>query len=814
MKRFLETSLLAAIAIIGCQKVEPELVTLSDKQTAIVFSAAMESLEDDNFVDTKTSLDEDGNVLWKQGDQVSIFVGSTINEHYQVTDDSDGKTAAALNRVESPGFVGGGEIDNNVAFYPYASTAEIAKKSGAYVISSISLPASQDYASESFGNGAFPMAAVTSSKSDHNLKFKNILGGLKLQLKGTATIASIIVTSNNGEILCGAAEVTASNAAKPSVSLSEASATTVTLSCGSGVQLNANTETAFIIALPPMTMSGGFKAIVTDTDGASMEIKTTKSQTITRSNLLKMPAVNYVGTLPTPDPEPTYNYVDLGLPSGLKWATRNLGKDGFVSSPEEYGDYYAWAELAPYYSSRNPFTWVAGKTGYNWASYQWCQGTNTTLTRYNNKTANGDVDNKTVFSDYNYADDAAQSLDGGKWRTPTDAEWAELIANCTWTWTTQNGVNGCLVSSSNGKSIFLPAAGCWVSNNTTSTDTGDWGNYWSASLHTDDPRYSMRVGFSSSSASSVSRGWRYYGRSIRPVYDEAIIPVVSMKLNKTSLTIEAGNTETLTVLTSPTNPTNKAAVWTSSNTGIATVDNNGTVRGMAAGTATITATTVNGGKTAVCTVTVTPSTHAYVDLGLPSGLKWATCNLGATTPEGFGDYYAYGETDTYYSSQSPLTWKSGKSSGYYWTSYRWCTDANSYDPVMTKYNKTDNKTVLEMADDAARYAWGGSWRTPTAAEWKELLDNCTWTRTTQNGVSGRLVKSKTNSNSIFLPAAGTWYKTELKDSGTGGFYMSSSVYPDVPIYAQYMYFDYISSTEYLYFSRGVRSNGRSVRPVM
>ena len=805
MKRSLVLGLLAALAVSSCQKAEPDFVTPVDNKPAVVFSATIEAMEDDVPAETKTSMDNKGNVLWKQGDQVSIFVGSTINEHYQITDESDGKTSAALNRVTNPGFVAGGEIDNNVAFYPYAANAAIAKRSGLYAISEIELPATQAYADASFGNGAFPMAAVTSSTSDYNLKFKNVLGGLNLQLNGNATIASIIVSGNSNEILCGAASVSVSNATTPALSLTDASATAVTLDCGDGVQLNPNTPTAFIIALPPMTMSGGFTAIVTDTDGASMEIKTTKSQTITRSNLLKMPAVNYVGTLPTPDPEPTYNYVDLGLPSGLKWATRNLGKDGFVSSSEEYGDYYAWAELAPYYSSRNPFTWVAGKTGYNWASYQWCQGTNTTLTRYNNKTANGDVDNKTVFSDYNYADDAAQSFDGGKWRTPTSAEWAELINNCTWTWTTQNGVNGCLVSSSNGNSIFLPAAGCWVSNNTTSTDTGTWGNYWSASLNTDDPRYSMRVGFSSSSAASVSRGWRYYGRSIRPVYDATIVPVASMRLNKTSLTIEAGNTETLTVITSPTNPTNKAVVWTSSNTGIATVDNNGTVRGMAAGTATITATTVNGGKTATCSVTVTPSSHAYVDLGLPSGLKWATCNLGATTPEGYGDYYAYGETDTYYSSQSPLTWKSGKSGGYWWTSYSWCTGASSYDPTMTKYNASDNKTVLDLTDDAARATWGGSWRTPTAAEWNELLNNCTWTRTTRNGVSGRLVTG-TNGNSIFLPAAGTWYQTELKDAGTGGFYMSSSVYADAPIYAQYMYFDYISSTEYLFFSRVLSCN--------
>ncbi|MDD6151856.1 MAG: Ig-like domain-containing protein, partial [Bacteroidales bacterium] len=129
-----------------------------------------------------------------------------------------------------------------------------------------------------------------------NLKFKNVLGGLKLQLKGTASIASISITGNNNEVLCGAAEVTVANGNTPSINLTDASAKTVTLDCGAGVALNSETATPFIIALPPITMIGGFTVIVTDTEGKQMEIKTTKSQTITRSSLLKMPAVNYVGT--------------------------------------------------------------------------------------------------------------------------------------------------------------------------------------------------------------------------------------------------------------------------------------------------------------------------------------------------------------------------------------------------------------------------------------------------------------------------------------------------------------------------------------
>lgn len=281
--------LLATLAICSCQEEKLNISTLETSR----FTASIE----DNYSGglTKTSLDEHGNVLWTKGDKVSIFAGNTVNEQYQVTDDSDGKTSASLDRVASSGFVAGSEIDNNVAYYPYASGISIVKNETDYVISDIVLPSTQCYAEASFANGAFPMAAVTASESEKNLKFKNVLGGLKLQLKGTASIASISVKGNSNEKLCGAASVTVSAADVPAIALTDASSTSVTLDCGTGVQLDSETATSFIIALPPMTMASGFTVTVKDTDGKQMEIKTVKSQTIARSSLLKMTAVEYVG---------------------------------------------------------------------------------------------------------------------------------------------------------------------------------------------------------------------------------------------------------------------------------------------------------------------------------------------------------------------------------------------------------------------------------------------------------------------------------------------------------------------------------------
>ena len=188
--------------------------------------------------------------------------------------------------------------------------------------------------------------------------------------------------------------------------------------------------------------------------------------------------------------------------------------------------------------------------------------------------------------------------------------------------------------------------------------------------------------------------------------------------------------------------------------------------------------------------------HELVYLGL--SVKWATMNVGANKPEEYGEYYAWGETST--------------KSTYSWSSYKYCN--GSYN-TLTKYNTdrglgtVDNKTTLELSDDAATAKWGGSWRMPTDAEWVELKEKCTWTWTSQNGVNGYKVTSKINGNSIFLPAAGYRYRTSLYDVGSNGYYWSSSLSTDYPYYAWDVYFYYCDLRRRDY-SRYI---GRSVRPV-
>lgn len=191
------------------------------------------------------------------------------------------------------------------------------------------------------------------------------------------------------------------------------------------------------------------------------------------------------------------DYVDLGLPSGTLWATRNIG----ANSPEDYGDYFAWGETSP-------------KNNYDWSTYEWCNGTSTTMTKYctqSNYGYNGFTDGKTELDP---EDDAAYVNWGSSWRMPTKAQQDELRGNCTWTWMTRNGVDGQLVTGPNGNTIFLPAAG--YRYNEVLCDVGSWGNYWSRTLYTNDCGNAYFQYFDSDLVYWYGDS-RYYGSTVRAV---------------------------------------------------------------------------------------------------------------------------------------------------------------------------------------------------------------------------------------------------------------------------------------------------------
>ena len=203
--------------------------------------------------------------------------------------------------------------------------------------------------------------------------------------------------------------------------------------------------------------------------------------------------------------------VDLGLPSGTKWANMNVGAE----KPEDYGLYFAWGETTGYTSvgEGEPQDGIYTMTDhlFVWENYKWCNGSQTTMTKYCANASYGTVDNQLTLLP---EDDAARANWGGEWSMPTIADIEELLDNTTSEWTTQNGVNGRRFTAANGNSIFLPAAG-WRGGPSLVYQSMH-GYYWSASVNPSSSGIARRLDFVSGGTDAYD-GSRHFGHSVRPV---------------------------------------------------------------------------------------------------------------------------------------------------------------------------------------------------------------------------------------------------------------------------------------------------------
>lgn len=417
-----------------------------------------------------------------------------------------------------------------------------------------------------------------------------------------------------------------------------------------------------------------------------------------------------------PVPEP----IDLGLPSGVKWASFNLG----AAKPEDYGYYYAWGEIEP-------------KETFSWGTYKWCNGSDRSLTKYNTDSSYGTVDNKIILDP---EDDAAFMNLGGKWRMPTKAEQDELINNCNIVSTQVNGVQGKLFTSRiNGNSVFIPANGYYHS-------PGSSGEYWSSSLWVGRPFDAYDLDFTQSL--HLENGGRYESRGIRPVYDDKTITSI---ITNTPTNINSCSVEIPFTISTSETIRGIGIVYSTNNSAPETGDygdgsylvystsdicNSMIVNSLKPNTTYYArpfmvlsdGTELYGNTIQFTTKGLSYSTE-YVDLGL--SVKWATCNLGSSSPHEVGAFYAWGETEPAILRQS----------------YKW-SGAGGF----TKYNADDGKVTLDATDDAASVNLGGKWRMPTNEEINELRNYCTWTPATSNGVQGCKVTGE-NGNSIFIPVS-------------------------------------------------------------
>lgn len=491
------------------------------------------------------------------------------------------------------------------------------------------------------------------------------------------------------------------------------------------------------------------------------------------SNATKDPAsvlVKVTGTAPQAE------YVDLGLPSGTKWATFNLG--ALEASDSNVGEFIAWGE-------------TDSKASYSWDNYKHCSGTEATCQSL------GDISG----TDY----DAARYQWGDEWRIPTADEMRELREQCTWTWDDTGFYPGYWVKGPNGKRIFMEAAGYADGETVMFKNTG--GAYMTGSPYESDLSGAYVMAFDKD-ARYVDAADRYKGVSIRPVYGN----ISTLELSATTLSVAVGQRGEVSVTSGSGS---YAAV--SSDTDIAGVEVSGStiyVKGVAPGTATVTVKDNATQERAAIAVTVTEASPLTpgeaIDLGLPSGTLWASCNVGANSPEEYGGYYAWGETE--------------EKDVYNWSTYKWMNEGQSSWSQINKYTFADGqtsacwyrdgtfigdgKTTLDPEDDVATVKWGSGWQMPTREQMEELYTQCSSEWITLNGVYGRKFTGP-NGNSIFLPAAGYRDDTSLRYAGSGGNYWSRSLKTYDSDSAYDLYFD----SGYIYWGNSRRSRGQSVRPV-
>ncbi len=440
--------------------------------------------------------------------------------------------------------------------------------------------------------------------------------------------------------------------------------------------------------------------------------------------ITSLPEHHYTGM------ENGHGYVDLGL--STLWATCNVGAD----NPVEYGDYFAWGETEPYYkpgyARAEKAKWKKGKErGYSWDSYSYCEGSESTMTKYCVSSTHGQVDDKHILE---LADDAAHVNWGGEWRIPSAAEVSELtnLDNTIWTWygignSEFGGVAGFKVQSKKpgytDNFIFLPAAGRYYGDEFDFAGMG--GSYWYNTLYGFEFCYSYSAGvFGLNEEPDKARGFstRAQGFSVRPVCRKTDVPTPEAR------PMPSGTDLTFTPNTPKVKP---GAPMPMDIPGLEiNVDSNGTKHIMAL-PEDYYSNKENG--------------YSYVDLGL--SVKWATCNIGADEPYVAGDLYAWGET--------------APKSEYTWENYKFCNGMeDGWIAQLSKYNLSrdlgpvDKRTVLQQSDDAAHVNLGGKWRMPTRDECNELIDNCTFVWAFMNGVAGYIVISNKpgyTDRFIFLP---------------------------------------------------------------
>ena len=741
---------IAASALCAACTVEtPEAEAPSAPTGKIILTAVTES----SSPGSKTSVINGGAVVyWEPGDAISVFTepSSTGGDKFVSTNTSKSTTADFEGTITD---TDGVPAMDYWCLYPYAeyNTYDSGTDQFTFI-----LPDIQEAVEGSFASGLFP--AIGHAAIGEPFTMYAVCGGIKFTVQ-EAGIRFIQFSESGANSNPMNGKITAGIAAdgKPMIVKVEPFSAYTTVMAPDGGTFVPGKEYYVVLPVTPESPTAGLLLNYFKSDGSFATYSNSSYPGIRRSVFGYVQGIDSkAGAYTAIEP------VDLGL--SVKWAPFNLGavEVGGIGLP------FAWGETEPrWYSS--------------YADYKYCMGSGTTFTKYcqdPDRGYNGFTDNLTTLE---ASDDAAAAMLGGHWRMPTRDEYRELINanNSEITWTDNyNGSAGpglvftSKVQGHTGESVFFPMTGYrsqyeYSPQNTT-------GRYWLSTLGSGKDSFQAYY-MSLASGQDYANAFlnlRRFAMHIRPVWDEDSFGIRSVSLRK-KLALTVGSSQKLTPTIGGGAWADRSVTWESSNPGVAKVASDGTVTMLSEGTATITVTTVVGGLSDTCEVRSVKETTAlgatFTAKWMGLSVHWATFNLGATAPEEYGDFYAWGETKT--------------KEEYGWSNYGYCM-GNGY--TITKYcsnpeyaynNCTDPLTVLEQSDDVVYDKLGGAWRTPTREEWEELLSDyrSSWEWTTQNGVYGIKVTNASTGGIIFLPAAGRIIDTDHVDAGTAGYYWSASL---------------------------------------
>ena len=748
MKKHLMTLAAALLALASCSQKEA-IPTIVDEGPDTFYAYSQEAAPG---ADSRTIYTN--RLYWTPDDELTIFAGSDANKRYILADGAY-ELYARFTRADSDFYSAKTPLEANYAIYPYSRETDISAEGVVYY----NVPMAQAYATlngrlGTFAEGALPMIAVTENRTDQDLFFKNLGGILVFKLTGTDRIRKIVVSGNNDESLCGYMVITSgpTRSAEPTIEMVKQNNewrkhVVLWMDEGEG-QLDPETATEFWVVVPPQTYENGITVTFCNELGQFMTKTLNDQLVINRNGILPMGTLEFVpeGGLPFDDPafaEWCSSYLD----SNGDW----LLSDEEVAAVRQIRIYSDKVKSLKGIEAFPNLTYLLydGYTAENEYGESYATGLLTGINiSYNTKLDTLIIRNSQLFQTFvgnNHPQLSYLGITGSMRMTTLDVSGCTNLKRL---YCYDNQWLETLNIENTPSLAVISASRCPI----TSLTTGP------ALTHLFIDQANLTTLNLSASESLIGLYAQYYqGTTLDLSHNPKLTNLDIFSADKLESLDLSANTQLFEVLCEQCH----------SLTGMLSLNNHRWVDNLqlrGTGITNLALTTqpilflIPEGTTYGF---IAPPTPELVDLGLASGLKWATCNLGAADPIQAGYFYRWACTQPAKAEDT-----------YAYTKYILDEDA-----AATYGVPVDGLSTLEAADDPATYHLGAGWRTPTFAEAKELIQGCDWTWTRQYDPThvfleyGYLGTSKTNGATIFIPAVGLFDSSRQADSA---FYLWTS----------------------------------------